>query len=385
MFMNRKSLLTAAILISALLAFESSVLSEAEVAASYTVKVRAVRYQDYVRIVLTTDESLARSASVIFTKNKTIRAEFSNDGSEPARKKPVFSFATENGPIQGDKPVEIGKSVSLAAKDNVCIITVPNAEDIKVMKLQSPSRVVIDAFFTAAPKESAPAVPQAKQSADQIAFRSFMIDAGHGGYDYGIRGAHFVEKDFVLAFARELTAILSKNGREAVLLRKSDQVMSIQERVSLINKRIPDIVISLHLSSTKVPVIYTVPANPEGPVGGSEAPQVRSADQKKLETAKSVADAISRSFEKEFSVSAARETLPLSLLVRSKAPAVLIELPNPDEFSYEKKGRERLLSAILKGLAAAKEEKQSPAPPKPEGRTESKPDGSKNGSKAERI
>ena len=27
------------------------------------------------------------------------------------------------------------------------------------------------------------------------------VDAGHGGYDYGIRGAHFVEKDFVLAFA----------------------------------------------------------------------------------------------------------------------------------------------------------------------------------------
>jgi hypothetical protein len=59
--------------------------------------------------------------------------------------------------------------------------------------------------------------------------------------------------------------------------------------------------------------------------------------------------------------------------MRSKAPAVLIELPNPEEFSYEKKNKERLLSAIIRGLAAGTKEEKLPAPfSKPDNRPENK-------------
>ena len=95
--------------------------------------------------------------------------------------------------------------------------------------------------------------------------------------------------------------------------------------------------------------------------------------KKKTETARGVADSIAKNIETEFSISVSRDTLPLALLMRSKAPAILIELPNPDEFSYEKKNKERLVSAIIRGLASgSREEKQSALIPKPDNRIENK-------------
>ncbi len=348
------------------------------------VKVRAARYQDYVRIVLTSDETLTRNASVSFTKNKTIRVDFKTDGAA-AKERPVISYTTEKGSVPTDAPVEIIKAVNFSAKGGTCAITVPGAQDIKVFKLQSPPRVVVDALLTSSAKDPAAPGPAARP-ADQTGFKYIVIDVGHGGYDYGIKGAHFVEKDFNLAIARELAGMLSKSVKDTVLLRKSDQVMSLSERANLVNKRPPDIIISLHVSSSNVPVIYSVPATPEGAAAGSEASAGKAADQKKAETSKGIADGIAKSIEREFSVNVVRETIPLSLLVKSKAPAVIIELPTPDEFSYEKRNKERLLTAIIKGLSGRKEQ---PAPPAaPDNRPDAKSDGkteNKNGGKPERI
>jgi N-acetylmuramoyl-L-alanine amidase len=244
-----------------------------------------------------------------------------------------------------------------------------------------PSRIVIDALFTAVPKDNA-AGAVTKSVADQIAFRSLVIDAGHGGYDYGIKGGNFAEKDFVLVFAKELSAILAKSGKDVVLTRKSDQVVLVSERAAMVNKKQPDMLLSLHVALTKTPAVYTVPEKPEA---GAEPAAVTPSEHKRRETARLVAEAIAKNIEKEFSVSVSRESIPLSLLVRSKAPAVLIELPNPDDFSYEKKGRERLLSAILKGLAAvAKEEKQPAAVPKPDIKPDLKTE-SNNSSNIEKL
>ena len=356
--------------------------TDAQEPYSSRVKIRAVRYPDYVRIVFTADDPLARKASVILTKNKTIKIDFRQAGATDAydRGNPSISFETAKGSVDNDIPVEIVKSVNLIAKGGSCLITLPNVEDIKVLRLQSPSRIVIDALFTAASKDNV-AGTVTKSVADQIAFKYVVIDAGHGGYDYGIRGAKFAEKDFVLAFAKELSAILAKSGKEVVLTRKSDQIMSVSERAVIVNRRQPDILISLHVSSTKTPAVYSIPERPDS----AEPAAVQSSEQKKREMARASAEAMAKNIEKEFSISVARESIPLSLLVRSKAPSVLIELPNPDDFSYEKKGRERLLSAILKGLAAvAKEEKQPLAVPKPDIRPDIKNE-IKNGSNTEKL
>ena len=333
------------------------------------VKIRAAKHQDSVRVVFTTEDFLVKNASVMLTKNKTIRIDLRSAAAAAAagKEKPVISFETEKGQLQSDTPVELIKSVALAAKGDSCIITIPNVEDIKVSKLQSPPRIVIDALFTTAPKEAVAPAVSPRPLADQIYFKYIVIDAGHGGYDYGIRGAHFAEKDFVLLFARDFASLLTKSGKEALLTRKSDQIMTLAERIGAVNKKPPDLVISFHVASTKVPVLYTIPGRTDSSL---ELSAERNGDLKKMEIATGIADSIAVNMEKDLSVKAVKEILPLSLLMKSKAPAILIELPNPDEFTYDKKGRERLMLSILKGLVAGvKEEKPGAATaPKPEAR-----------------
>lgn len=328
------------------------------------VKIRAARHQDSVRVVFTTEDFLVKNVSVILTKNRTIRIDLHSAAAAAAagREKPAISFETEKGQLKSDTPVELIKSVTLAAKGDSCIITIPNVEDIKVSKLQSPPRIVIDALFITAPKESAaPAIPP-RPLTDQISFKHIVIDAGHGGYDYGIRGAHFAEKDFVLLFARDFASLLAKSGKEALLTRKSDQIMNLAERIEAVNKKPQDLVISFHVASTKVPVLYTIPGKTDSSL---ELSAERNGDLKKMDIATGIADSIAVNMEKDLSVKPVKEILPLSLLMKSKAPAILIELPNPDEFTYDKKGRERLMSSILKGLATGVKEEKPAAPTAP--------------------
>jgi hypothetical protein len=122
-----------------------------------------------------------------------------------------------------------------------------------------------------------------------------------------------------------------------------------------------------------VPTIYTIPAIPERTEVSADPLAGKTTDQKKTDTARGVAESIAKNMEKEFSINVSREALPLALLMRSKAPTVLIELPHPDEFSYDKKNRERLLSAIIRGLAVGtKEDKQLAPVSKTENKTENK-------------
>ncbi|HMK57386.1 MAG TPA: N-acetylmuramoyl-L-alanine amidase [Dissulfurispiraceae bacterium] len=335
--------------------------------SSVAVKLRAAKHQDSIRIVLAADEAIVKSASVILTKNKAVIVDL-HPAAEAGAERPTIAFETDKGALTGDVPVEIMNSVTVVAKGTGCIITIPKVEDIKVLKLQSPSRLVIDAFFGPAPRESA-AVPQSlKPPAEQIPFRYIFVDAGHGGYDYGIRGKNYSEKDFALQFSRDFAAAFGKGGREAQLTRKSDQIMTLTERIAAINRKVPELLLSFHLASTKIPIIYVVPERPEA---GMELPVASNGDQKKREMINSITAAIAAGIEKEFSVRPLKETLPLTLLVKSKAPAILVELPNPDEFSYEKKNRERLISTILKALATGAKEEKPVLPPttqKPEPR-----------------
>ena len=375
MMMSKRSIFVVCLFVLGLSAHFCTPVAYAQEKTTLVVKVRAAKYPEYVRIVFTIDDFLMRNASVLLTKNKTVKIDFpTGDGAAvEGKERKVLSFETEKGIARSDIPIELMKSVSLMVKGDTCIITVPSVEDIKVLKLQAPSRIVIDAYFTAAPKEATPPVLAIKPATDQMTFKSFMIDAGHGGYDYGIRTPHFAEKDFVLAFARELSGILAKNGKDVTLTRKIDQVMSISERTNMVNKKQPDILISLHVSSTKVPTIYTIPAIPERTEVSADPLAGKTTDQKKTDTARGVAESIAKNMEKEFSINVSRETLPLALLMRSKAPTVLIELPHPDEFSYDKKNRERLLSAIIRGLAVGtKEDKQLAPVSKTENKTENK-------------
>ncbi|MBW1982814.1 MAG: N-acetylmuramoyl-L-alanine amidase [Deltaproteobacteria bacterium] len=78
-----------------------------------------------------------------------------------------------------------------------------------------------------------------------------VIDPGHGGRDAGASGlSGVVEKELTLALARELAAVLEKQGTaRPVLTRQDDYALSLDDRAGIANHRNGDLFISLHLGN----------------------------------------------------------------------------------------------------------------------------------------
>lgn len=77
-----------------------------------------------------------------------------------------------------------------------------------------------------------------------------VIDAGHGGYDVGADIKGFEEKAITEAVASKIKELNKNENVEIILLRDGDTSMDLRERTTIINKIKPDLVISLHVSST---------------------------------------------------------------------------------------------------------------------------------------
>jgi N-acetylmuramoyl-L-alanine amidase len=318
------------------------------------VRIRAASHGDRVRMVLTAEGFVFAKSTAMLDKNRAIAIDLRRDIGSADNAKKSFRVLTDKGTVKEGSRIDMLKSVGLTLKGLTLAVTVPDIKEIKTFRLQSPSRMVIDIYFASARRDDSGQAAALKPLATQLALKSFVVDAGHGGYEYGIRGTRFAEKDFTLSFARELAAVLAKSGRDAVLVRKSDQVIPMRERIAISNRRGPDIFISIHVSSTKSATVYVVPDKPEE--GG------RALGRHKKEVSWRVADSIVKNMEKEFSINAHKTELPLSVLMMTKAPAIIIELPNPDEFSYDRKSRERMMSAIIRGLAAGTRDERHTAP-----------------------
>ncbi len=83
-----------------------------------------------------------------------------------------------------------------------------------------------------------------------------IVDPGHGGQDTGGRGSGEIhEKEVTLALAKKLVQALAETGTvRPVLTRTDDYSVSLDERAGLANHRGGDLLISLHLGNSFVPV-----------------------------------------------------------------------------------------------------------------------------------
>ncbi len=305
--------------------------------------VRIGRHPDFNRIVFSVADDYVQKASVTRLDKEGIRVEF------PAA---VVIAHPDKRVLKDEVSLEVSEGIRLFIKGTACRLTVQNLNDFKVSKLSSPPRLVIDAYIR---KPSQSAVeekaqnPPASSSREELAvvLKSLVIDAGHGGYDRGIRAEGFTEKDSALSFAKDLASALAKKGKKVYLTRKSDQVLSLQERIKIIQQRVPDIVISIHLSPFNQLSLFTAPQNvtkadqdSRGGDGGKAPADISAA----------IANAVAQNVRKALDVAVNREDLPLSLLVHGTVPGILMELPNPGTFSYDKNSKEKLLNAVVKGI-----------------------------------
>ena len=88
-------------------------------------------------------------------------------------------------------------------------------------------------------------VPARKRNSKYV-----VIDAGHGGTDYGALRGNINEKDITLDIAKRVQNMLEKKGYTVAMTRTSDTYVSLQDRVEYSETFNPDIFVSIHVNSS---------------------------------------------------------------------------------------------------------------------------------------
>ena len=76
-----------------------------------------------------------------------------------------------------------------------------------------------------------------------------VLDAGHGGSDYGAIREGINEKDITLEITQRVDAILRAKGYKTSLVRVDDTFVSLEDRVAFSENEQPEIFVSIHVNS----------------------------------------------------------------------------------------------------------------------------------------
>ncbi len=193
-------------------------------------------------------------------------------------------------------------------------------------------------------------------------FDLVVIDPGHGGADYGARGASGVrEKDVVLQVARRIGASLIAAKIDVVFTREDDRFVALSERSAIANRAHGDLYLSIHANSAKSgrargPETYFLSVDAsdeaamrvammENDIFGQEGAVLDSADivagilgdliiSDHMRSSSEIAGAIQRNLARLNGDSRGVKQAPFVVLMGVNMPAALIEigfLTNPNE------------------------------------------------------
>jgi len=177
-----------------------------------------------------------------------------------------------------------------------------------------------------------------------------VIDAGHGGKDFGAAGAGNVyEKVLTLAIAKKIKELNTNQDIEIVLSRETDVYQSPPEKADFSNKSNAKLLVSIHIAATAEPVT----ANSGMDVYVSKDNFPNSSESKVL------ASAFIKTFKTNYSLPV--KDMPFQrekgiwLLQASNCPAVLIEpgcITNKKDLAFlqSENGQEIIASNVLKGI-----------------------------------
>jgi N-acetylmuramoyl-L-alanine amidase len=220
-----------------------------------------------------------------------------------------------------------------------------------------------EAAPTPPPATTSPAAPPAVDplplSSPVAAFRTIVIDPGHGGEEQGARGAGgALEKDITLQVARRLrTMIESRLGLRVFLTRDDDRTMPLDNRSAYANSQRADAFISIHANAALRPslkgaeVYYLSDDRTDAePTAGSEDTVLpalgggarsiallpwESAQAGVLQLSSTFASLVEQSLRNRVEMSQRPvQQAPFRVLVGATMPAVLVEvgyLSNPEQ------------------------------------------------------
>lgn len=169
-----------------------------------------------------------------------------------------------------------------------------------------------------------------------------VIDAGHGGHDNGATFTNWNEKDIVEQISKKIFEQNDPSKVEIVLLRDTDNYISLTDRVNRINELNPDLVISLHIN-----------ANSQKDTSGVEAfvSEKNSNHKEAKEQAEKLLNAIANDNLKSRGVKPAN----MIILKNSNCPSVILELgfisnENDRKYITSEKGQNEIATNIIKSI-----------------------------------
>ena len=132
--------------------------------------------------------------------------------------------------------------------DKSDILDVYSGSDGKTLRVKQkfadPNKVLV---LPPAPDISVltPVIPSRTNSKKYV-----VIDAGHGGTDYGAIRDDINEKDITLDVASKVEKLLTKKGYIVSMTRSDDSYVSLEERVEASEIFNPDVFVSIHVNSS---------------------------------------------------------------------------------------------------------------------------------------
>lgn len=307
------------------------------------VLLRYSQQENIIRIVLEAEDVMIKNSRTI-TSLSSLRIEFPFEFE--IKKQRIFSFET----------TKMDRWISINLKD---------IADVRTYKLTSPARIV---FELKTAQKTEPPVQPPLQEPDQNPFqetvrppekpysvKKVVIDAGHGGYEFGITSNAIKEKNVNLSLAKDLAHALSKKGLRALLTRKVDQSLTINDRTDFSNRNKPDLFLGIHSSLSDKFVIYV--STSEDMITEPDIKQFSLSENQSrhAENSRKLSNAISEALKIEFKTDIILREMPLPVLSQIDAPAVLIEYPALTSVVYDQKMIGRFVNSIIMGIAAYEE------------------------------
>ncbi|MBF0591605.1 MAG: N-acetylmuramoyl-L-alanine amidase [Nitrospirae bacterium] len=313
--------------ISVLILILIMVFVDVAVAGDSSIKVNCSEQSGMIRVVLETDSESLINQSNVSESYSLIKISFS----EP------FSY-------KGGAVVE---SVKIYKKEDSLFLNVKNLQKIKVVRLSSPPRLVIDAYLPEQKKKPPTEILQA--DAKEIRNFTLMLDAGHGGSDTGITGQQFKESLLTLSIANDLYKQLAPKAQKVLLLRREDVYQSLEQRITDAGKTRIDAFFSIHLTNQKYCSIFIskIPANTSSK---DIKYNVALAQSAYIERSRVLAHAIGEAIKEGMKLDVVYVEAPLPLISAIRAPAIMIELPTPATLSYSAETINSLAASIIKAL-----------------------------------
>lgn len=178
------------------------------------------------------------------------QGEIAADGALPARFYVDFRATSLGSDVPRSRPVGAAGVTRLRVAPFEASVT------RVVFDLEGPLRrrlfVLSDPFRVVVDFDSSPARPvDARPRADVI-----VLDAGHGGNEFGARHGGLKESILTLDMARRVQAVLGRRlPRSRILMaRERDEVVSLEERAAYANAVGADLFVSIHLNAADDPV-----------------------------------------------------------------------------------------------------------------------------------